>query len=113
VKQNQINEKKFISYPPRRIFCVYSSRVGFAHFERGFFNIMNIHERLLAKFGDDNQKLKAIEEMAELIQAIIKGTNVSEELADVQIMLDQLKIIYPQWKSWEQIKINHIEQNIL
>jgi hypothetical protein len=74
---------------------------------------MNIHERLLAKFGEENQKLKAIEEMAELIQAIIKGTNVAEELADVQIMIDQLKIIYPQWKEWELIKIKHIEQNIL
>jgi hypothetical protein len=74
---------------------------------------MTIHERLLAKFGQENQELKAVEEMAELIQAIIKGTNIAEELADTQIMLDQLKIIYPQWKSWEQIKINHIEQNIL
>jgi hypothetical protein len=74
---------------------------------------MNIHERLLAKFGEENQKLKAIEEMAELMQAIIKGTNVSEELADTQILLDQMKILYPQWKEWELIKIKHIEQNIL
>jgi hypothetical protein len=74
---------------------------------------MTIHERLLAKFGEENQKLKCIEEMAELIQAIIKGTNVSEELADTQILLDQMKIIYPQWKEWELIKIKHIEQNIL
>ncbi|WP_395805061.1 hypothetical protein [Daejeonella sp.] len=74
---------------------------------------MTIHERLLAKFGEDNQKLKTIEEMAELIQAIIKGTNVDEELADVQIMLDQMKILYPNWATWQQIKLNHIEQNIL
>jgi hypothetical protein len=74
---------------------------------------MTIHERLLAKFGEDNQKLKTIEEMAELMQAIIKGTNVDEELADVQIMLDQMKILYPNWATWQQIKLNHIEQNIL
>jgi hypothetical protein len=74
---------------------------------------MTIHERLLAKFGEDNQKLKAIEEMAELMQAIIKGTNVAEELADVQIMIDQMKILYPEWLTWQQIKIKHIEQNIL
>jgi hypothetical protein len=74
---------------------------------------MTIHERLLAKFGEDNQKLKTIEEMAELIQAIIKGTNVDEEMADVQIMLDQMKILYPNWATWQQIKLNHIEQNIL
>jgi hypothetical protein len=74
---------------------------------------MNIHERLLAKFGKYNQEQKAIEEMAELIQAILKDTNIAEEIADVQIMLDQMKIIYPQWKEWELIKIKHIEQNIL
>ena len=74
---------------------------------------MTIHERLLAKFGEDNQKLKTIEEMAELMQAIIKGTNVAEELADTQILLDQMKILYPQWFTWQQIKLNHIEQNIL
>jgi hypothetical protein len=74
---------------------------------------MTIHERLLAKFGEDNQKLKTIEEMAELMQAIIKGTNVDEELADTQILLDQMKILYPNWATWQQIKLNHIEQNIL
>jgi hypothetical protein len=74
---------------------------------------MNIHERLLAKFGEDNQKLKTIEEAAELIQAIIKGTNVSEELADTQIMLDQMKILYPEWLTWQQIKLKRIEEEIL
>jgi hypothetical protein len=74
---------------------------------------MNIHERLLAKFGEENQKLKAIEEMAELMQAIIKGTNVSEELADTQIMLDQMKILYPEWLTWQQIKLKRIEEEIL
>jgi hypothetical protein len=74
---------------------------------------MTIHERLLAKFGEENQKLKTIEESAELIQAIIKGTNVAEELADTQIMLDQLKILYPEWLTWQQIKLKRIEEEIL
>jgi len=74
---------------------------------------MTIHERLLAKFGEENQKLKTIEEAAELIQAIIKGTNVSEELADTQIMLDQMKILYPEWLTWQQIKLKRIEEEIL
>jgi hypothetical protein len=74
---------------------------------------MNIHERLLAKFGEENQKLKTIEEAAELIQAIIKGTNVAEELADTQIMLDQMKILYPEWLTWQQIKLKRIEEEIL
>jgi hypothetical protein len=74
---------------------------------------MDIHERLLAKFGEENQKLKCIEEMAELIQAIIKGTNTAEELADTQIMLDQMKILYPDWLTWQQIKLKRIEEEIL
>jgi NTP pyrophosphatase (non-canonical NTP hydrolase) len=77
-----------------------------------------IYQKLIDKFGVEHQELILIEEMSELTKAIIKKRrgleqNIAEELADVQIMLDQLKIIYPQWKSWEQIKINHIEQNIL
>jgi hypothetical protein len=74
---------------------------------------MEIHERLLAKFGEENQKLKTIEEMAELIQAIIKGTNVAEELADTQILLDQMKILYPEWLTWQQIKLKRIEEEVL
>ena len=74
---------------------------------------MTIHERLLAKFGEENQKLKTIEEAAELIQAIIKGTNVAEELADTQIMLDQMKILYPEWLTWQQIKLKRIEEEVL
>jgi NTP pyrophosphatase (non-canonical NTP hydrolase) len=79
---------------------------------------MEIYQKLIDKFGVEHQELILIEEMSELTKAIIKKRrglehNIEEELADTQILLDQLKIIYPQWKSWEQIKINHIEQNIL
>jgi len=62
---------------------------------------MNIHQKSLDKFGADNQHLKLIEEMAELTQAILNGTNVSEEIADVQIVLDQIKLLHPDWISWE------------
>lgn len=76
--------------------------------------------KLLAvnKFGK-KQAYKAIEEMAELTKAILKyeGTgnkaltesyheNIKEELADVQIMIDQLKILYGYDK---QIELNKIE----
>jgi hypothetical protein len=74
---------------------------------------MSIHQELLQKFGAKNQELKTIEEMAELIQAILKDTNIAEEIADVQIMLDQMKIIYPDWITWQQIKIKRIEENLL
>ena len=49
-------------------------------------------------FGETNQENMAIEECAELIQAINKKHrgmkhNIPEEIADVEIMLEQLKII--------------------
>jgi hypothetical protein len=74
---------------------------------------MTIHERLLAKFGEDNQKLKCIEELSELIQAIAKGSNIAEEIADVNILLKQMKILYPEWITWHAIKLKRIEEEIL
>lgn len=56
-------------------------------------------QEIISYFGEDNQKLKAIEELSELTIAIIntkndKTENLIEEIADVEIMLKQLKIIY-------------------
>lgn len=52
-------------------------------------------------FGADKQTIKAIEELAELTQALSKtllgymnGDNLREEIADVEIMLSQLRIMY-------------------
>lgn len=49
-------------------------------------------------FGEHHQECLAIEECSELIQAINhkhrgRKNNISEEIADVEIMLEQLKII--------------------
>ena len=49
-------------------------------------------------YGDVAQENVAIEECAELIQAIShkhrgRSNNIAEEIADVEIMLEQLKII--------------------
>ena len=58
---------------------------------------------LIDHYGTLNQKLIAIEEMAELQKAIVKDIRqrneesveaAIEEIADVQVMLEQLKIIY-------------------
>ena len=59
-------------------------------------------------FGQAIQKVVAMEEMAELAQAISKDLrdkkhNVEEEIADVEIMLSQLKIMYDSNKV-EEIK---------
>ena len=53
-------------------------------------------------YGTQNQCLKAVEEMAELQRAIVKTMigdkgdldNVIEEIADVEIMMEQLKSIF-------------------
>ena len=47
---------------------------------------------ILHHYGEEHQKEKAIEEMAELITAIKHGDreNYVEELADVQVMIEQL-----------------------
>ena len=58
---------------------------------------------LINYYGTLNQKLIAIEEMAELQKAIVKDIRqnskentdaVIEEVADVQVMLEQLKMIF-------------------
>ena len=58
---------------------------------------------LINHYGTLNQKLIAIEEMAELQKAIVKDIRqnskentdaVIEEVADVQVMLEQLKMIF-------------------
>lgn len=78
---------------------------------------MNKQERAVLKaaidkYGNDSQLAVAQEECAELIQAISKlnragssdhpgrtakaaMNNLMEEAADVQIMLDQIRIMYP------------------
>lgn len=71
-------------------------------------------QEIINYFGEDNQKLKAIEELSELTIAIIdakndKTENLIEEIADVEIMIRQLKMIYKidkaEVKKAKQLKI--------
>jgi len=76
---------------------------------------MNIHQQSLTKFGEQKQKDMLIEEMSELTQALLKDrrgreSNISEEIADVQIVLDQIKLLHPDWISWEQVKLKRLEE---
>lgn len=61
---------------------------------------LKIFEEVIEENGD-KQKIVAMEELAELIQAISKDLrgypnqdNIAEEMADVYIMLHQLEIMY-------------------
>ena len=63
-------------------------------------NEFEIYEQAVKHYGRLNQLIKAMEELGELIQALARWTtghadfaNVCEEIADVEIMLDQVKII--------------------
>lgn len=57
--------------------------------------------KAITKFGMTKQRTKAAEEAAELIQALLKDVlgephNVEEEIADMEIMLAQMRLIYNQ-----------------
>ena len=62
---------------------------------------MGILEKAIEVYGADSQKQVAIEEMSELVKEICKDfrgqgnrEHIIEEMADVDIMLRQLMIIY-------------------
>ena len=62
---------------------------------------MTIIERAIEAFGKDMQLTVAVEELSELIKEICKSKrgnfnidNITEELADCYIMMDQIAIIF-------------------
>ena len=82
-----------------------------------------IYRKLLNKYGNILQIIVAIEELSELqkeLTKFLRGTllfkeqgfeNISEELADVEIMLKQLKLIFnneDSVKSFKRIKLERI-----
>lgn len=71
---------------------------------------MSIYKRLVAKFGPDNRRMKACEELAELIQAIAKDdrANVLEEMTQVRLQLKMLEEVYD-FDLVEITKQNHDE----
>ena len=78
-----------------------------------------ICNKAINTYGNASQKIKAIEEMGELIQAISKSlldneNNVEEEIADVEIMLTQLKIMYnlSDVENWRNYKLNRLKDRV-
>ena len=83
----------------------------------------NILERAIATYGAKEQCLKCIEEMSELTKAILKlryckkpyevqilEDAVTEEMADVEIMLEQMKMINDNREEVELMKIKKLER---
>lgn len=74
-----------------------------------------ILENAIERYGAEAQEGIAQEECAELIQAISKKHrgkphNIDEEIADVEIMIAQLKIINNCWKEVNEIKQKKIKR---
>ena len=76
-----------------------------------------ICNKVINNFGEAIQKVIAMEELSELIQAISKSLrdqdhNVEEEIADVDILLTQLKIMYDMKKveEFRNSKLNRLER---
>ena len=81
---------------------------------------MALYEQAVALFGPENQIVKAIEEMSELTKALAKyllyGGNpdilasIQEERADVEIMLNQLHVIFGDCSQQECEKLDHLRE---
>lgn len=79
--------------------------------------LCNTLEVAVDYFGKDNQLMMLAEELAELIQAISKykrnPSNIDsliEEVADVEIMLEQLRIIFRKEKKKIDFGISKVKQ---
>lgn len=81
----------------------------------------------LEHYGERAQVDMMLEEMAELSKALLKlrraqkfrepgqwllMEDVAEEIADVQIVLDQMKLLFPGWETWMQKKLQRLEERI-
>lgn len=79
-------------------------------------------DKAIKKYGIVFQMHIAIEEMSELTKELIKYLRdndnvdkIAEEIADVEIMIDQLKILFGCWEKSEKIydeKIKRLEKRI-
>ena len=79
---------------------------------------------IISKFGIKNQIIVAVEELSELQKELLKDLrffeekklssidNITEEMADVEIMLDQLKIIYNNKEDIEKVKKIKIHRTV-
>ena len=87
---------------------------------------MDILEKAIRHYGNENQMMQTMEECSELIQAISKcirykddieaRNNLVEEVEDTLIMIDQLKIIMDikdyELECYRQYKLERLERRI-
>lgn len=81
-----------------------------------------VYQAAINKYGANLQMMMAIEEMSELTKELCKNMrgrknkeNIAEEIADVQIMLEQMKILHNCGTAvcfWMDKKIQRLEKRI-
>lgn len=71
----------------------------------------DIYSAAVKKYGKEHQLIMCMEEMAELTKELSKNirgskntTSISEEMADVEIMLEQLRVIFSNRSEVDTIK---------
>lgn len=77
--------------------------------------VASLHRSAIDTFGEQNQIIVAIEELSELqkeLCKLLRGqyhiSDMSEEMADVEIMLEQLKMIFNNWDDIEHWKLTKL-----
>lgn len=87
-------------------------------------NRTEILQKAIDSYGPAMQEDICIEEMSELTKAIIKDrrnedmaasdriNQIREEIADVQIMLDQMRLIYGDTADQENFKVERLEKRL-
>lgn len=89
-------------------------------------NKTELLKKAINTYGVQAQKDMMIEEMSELTKALIKERrvtgsfdreivreNIREEMADVQIMLDQMRIIYGDCREWHDRKLQRLNDRLV
>lgn len=81
-----------------------------------------INSRALKVFGNELQMIVCAEKLSELIQAVskaLRGTpnpdNIAEEMADVEIVLEQLGMIFcnaDQVHEWKKKKLSRLARRV-
>ena len=81
-----------------------------------------IFNKAILHFGKDAQKIKCAEELSELSSAILAGVNgrdnennVCEEIADVEIMLQQMRIVFStaSINKWVERKLCRLDARLI
>ncbi|MEA1877253.1 MAG: hypothetical protein U9N86_10350 [Bacteroidota bacterium] len=77
----------------------------------------DVLKKAIMQWGKELQLVMCIEEMSELTKAIVKELrgkrdidNIKEEIVDVEIMMDQLKLIYIDEADFKKMKAKKIKR---